>query len=257
MLFYFTATGNSLYAAKQFDEERYSLAREMGKDHRRYEADAIGIVCPLYEFDLPEVVKEFIRGSEFVTDYFYIVITYGAHDGAVAHRVEAFLTSIGKKADYINTVIMLDNALLVFDMDEQRKLDPGKKVDEHLAAIAEDIKARKHYIQPAAKEESEFSEGYLAHREKYEASNEDPLYTVLDNCVGCGICSKVCPMGCIEIQDGRPFYDYTHCAGCMACIQACPQKAIRFRSRKEVNPGARYRNPNITLAELIAANTRK
>jgi formate hydrogenlyase subunit 6/NADH:ubiquinone oxidoreductase subunit I len=40
----------------------------------------------------------------------------------------------------------------------------------------------------------------------------------------------------------------------MACAQACPQIAIKLACVEEPNPNARYRNPNITLAELIAAN---
>ncbi len=77
MVFYFTATGNSLYAAKQFDTELVSIPQELKKTERHYKADSIGIVCPLYELDMPEVIKEFIKNSEFETDYFYIVITYG------------------------------------------------------------------------------------------------------------------------------------------------------------------------------------
>ena len=133
MVLYFTATGNSLYAAKQFDMELVSIPQELKKADRHYKADSIGVICPLYELDMPDVIKEFIKNSEFETDYFYIVITYGCHHGGVAERVQAYLETIGKKADYINTVIMHDNALPVFDMEEQKRLDPDKQVDEHLA----------------------------------------------------------------------------------------------------------------------------
>ena len=36
MIFYFTATGNSLYVAKQLDEERFSIPQEMNKINRHY-----------------------------------------------------------------------------------------------------------------------------------------------------------------------------------------------------------------------------
>ena len=84
MIFYFTGTGNSLYAAKHFDKELYSIPQEMKKESRKYTADRIGIVCPLYEFDLPSLVKDFILTSEFETEYFYIVMTYGMHHGGCA-----------------------------------------------------------------------------------------------------------------------------------------------------------------------------
>ena len=96
MIFYFTATGNSLYVAKQLDDKRFSIPQELNKTNRHYKDDRIGIVCPLFEFDIPDLVKRFIRGSEFETDYFYIVITYGCHDGAVADRVQKNLKYDGK-----------------------------------------------------------------------------------------------------------------------------------------------------------------
>ncbi len=257
MLFYFTATGNSLYAAKQFDTELISIPQELKKPDRQYKADSIGIVCPLYELDMPQVIKDFIKNSEFETDYFYIVITYGCHHGGVAERVQTYLESIGKRADYINTVIMLDNALPVFDMEEQRKLDPEKRVDEHLAAIKADIDSRKREIQFASQGEKDFYQGFVNMIKENGPMLTLPLYRVTEDCVGCGICSQVCPMGCVSVKNGRAEHEYTNCVSCMACIHACPQKAIRFATFKEVNPEHRYRNPNITLEDIIAANSRK
>ena len=86
MVFYFTATGNSLYVAKHLDNEQISIPQEMRKEHRIYQASRIGIVCPLFEFEVPKLVKDFIRESIFETEYFYLVITYGMHHGGVAQR---------------------------------------------------------------------------------------------------------------------------------------------------------------------------
>lgn len=254
MLFYFTATGNSLYAAKQFDNDLFSIPQEMNQVNRKYRAEKIGIVCPLYEFDLPSIVKEFIRDSEFETDYFYIVMTYGMHHGGCAARNAELLEKAGRHVDYYNTVKMLDNALPVFNMDEQRKIDPEKKVDEHLAVIKADIEEQKHFIQPATKEEVDFYENFIATSAAFSAALKQPKYSVSEKCIGCGICTRVCPKGCISIVDGRASYDSTRCFGCMACIHACPQKAIGYVEIKEVNPEARYRNPNIKLPEIIKAN---
>ena len=94
MVFYFTSTGNSLYVARQLDAEVRSIPQEMKKAERHYKADRIGIVCPLFELDLPGYVKDFIRGSAFETDYFYIIVTYGMHHGGVAERAQQFLESV-------------------------------------------------------------------------------------------------------------------------------------------------------------------
>ena len=254
MLFYFTATGNSLYVARNLDTELYSIPQEMKKPERHYKADRIGIVCPIFELDLPGYVKDFIRDSSFETDYFYIIVTYGMHHGGVAERAQEFLKALGRSADYINTIIMLDNAIIVFDMEQQKKLEPAKKVDEHIAALKADIDARKREIQAASDEEKAFYQGFMRMTEEKGRMYSFPLYGVTDACIGCGTCTRVCPRGCIHLENGRPVYDYTNCINCMGCAHACPQLAIKLVCVKEPNPNARYRNPHVELKEIIQAN---
>jgi len=50
-------------------------------------------------------------------------------------------------------------------------------------------------------------------------------------CVGCGICEKFCPEGCIEIKEvehlgKKCVIDYDYCKGCLICMKECPVKAI-------------------------------
>ena len=52
----------------------------------------------------------------------------------------------------------------------------------------------------------------------------------------------------------RDLYSRFATINCMACAHTCPKIAIKLTCVKEHNPNARYRNPNITLAELIQAN---
>ena len=53
-----------------------------------------------------------------------------------------------------------------------------------------------------------------------------PYYRVTEDCIGCGICSRVCPMGCVNVREGRAEHDYTDCVSCMACIHACPVRHV-------------------------------
>ncbi|MDK2968449.1 4Fe-4S binding protein [Lacrimispora sp.] len=50
-----------------------------------------------------------------------------------------------------------------------------------------------------------------------------------DDCVSCGKCSRICPMGlniAEMVKSGR--LDNTECINCLECVDECPKKAISF-----------------------------
>lgn len=95
--------------------------------------------------------------------------------------------------------------------------------------------------------------GFLKDSHKY--------FAVTSACISCGICTDVCPRGNYKMG-GNGITINGDCEFCFACIQNCPQKAIQFSKidddpllrRGEVNPNARYRNENISLADIKRAN---
>ncbi len=107
MVFYFTATGNSLYSARQLDCECYSTPQEMHGE-MLYKAEMIGIVCPVCGHEMPQLVKDFIVRASFVTDYLYLILTYGKRHGGASELAERFAQSVGKHFQYINVLLMPD-----------------------------------------------------------------------------------------------------------------------------------------------------
>ena len=254
MIFYFTATGNCLYVAKNLDAEIFSIPQEdLGKT---YLAEKIGVVSPIFGHDLPTNVQEFLQKATFNTKYFYLIMTYGFMHGGAMIRAEKLLRDSGTIPNYINTLKMVDNALPAFDIEEELKID--KKVEENLSAIKKDIAERKNFIQQADKANLDYHEIFLNAPFKLDPEKDfraqgKELYTISDDCIGCGICSKVCPRGCIEIVNKKARQDMKNCVACLACIHACKRKAIHF-TFPEKNPNARYLNPHIKLTEIISAN---
>ena len=251
MVFYFTATGNSLYVAKQLEKEPVSIPQAIHTDSLHFQDETIGIVCPVFGHEAPPMVKEFMRKADFQTDFFYMILTYGNRHGGAAELAEALCRECGIRPSYINTLLMVDNFLPGFDMNQQTKLD--KKVEEQIAAIQTDISSRRQYIQPAAETDRAAHQEFLSRSTMPPEERWKNIYQVSDSCVGCGICTKVCPAGCWTVQYGRAVYQGDGCQCCMACIHACPQKAIGM-TIPEVNPDARYRNKHIALSEIMKAN---
>ena len=117
MVFYFTATGNSLYVAKQLEKNPVSIAQAVHDRSMVYKAERIGIVCPVFGHEVPVLVKEFLEKASFVTPYFYMILTYGNRHGGAAKLAENMLKEMEIKPSYINVILMADNFLPAFDMD--------------------------------------------------------------------------------------------------------------------------------------------
>ena len=50
-----------------------------------------------------------------------------------------------------------------------------------------------------------------------------------NKCTKCGICSLVCPEGCILEQEDEAFIpDYDYCKGCGLCAEECPAEDIEM-----------------------------
>lgn len=254
MIFYFTATGNSLYAAKYLGKQTISIPRVINNEKQVYEADQIGIVCPVYGHEVPPMVKEFLRKAEFKTDYFYMVLTYGNRHGGAAELAKELCEDCGIHPAYINVLLMVDNWLPGFDMNEQVKTD--KKVEEQLERIKNDLENRRRWISEVTETDRAAHAQFMANQAKLPADLWQHLVHVGDNCTGCGICTKVCPSGSLHIENGKAAHVSGNCQACLACVHSCPSGAMGL-SIPEKNPHARYRNEHIGLKEIIESNCQK
>lgn len=164
LIFYFTGTGNCLYVARQLADdntELLSIPQLMKQKELNFEADEIGLVYPIYGHMPPYMVRQFLKKAKLKADYTFAILTFGARK---CNAVE-ILDGITRKADYrfsyISTLMMVDNWLPNFDMNEQVKMD--KHIPENLAVIKNDINSQKHWIQSVSQEERDKHAGFMAY----------------------------------------------------------------------------------------------
>lgn len=250
MVFYFTGTGNSLYVAKSLDENIISIPKIMNSPQRDFSDERIGIVSPIYGHEMPKMVKEFISQAKFYTDYLYVVLTYGARYANAVELAENELDKSNHNLKYIKTILMVDNFLPVFDMNEETKIN--KNVEEHIAQIKSDIDVKKFFREIVTENDRQVHNGYLASVNNL-SETVWANFNVTEDCIGCGICTKVCPVGCIYLENQKAIYTDENCQACFACIHSCPKFAIRLNI-PEKNNVARYRNKHISLCEIVASN---
>ena len=266
VILYFTGTGNCLYVARQLagdGGELLSIPQLVKQKRFDIGADEIGSVYPIYGHMPPNMVRQFIKKVRLKADYKFAILTYGNRKCNAVEIWDEISRQAGTRFDYINTLIMVDNWLPNFDMNEQILID--KHIPENLYKIATDLAGQKRWHEPVTGEErrqhEEFLErtgidpstGFVLKSEKY--------FTVIDGCIGCGACVSVCPRGNYELTS-QGVKMQGECEFCFACIQNCPQKVIRFAKNEndpflrngEKNQNARYRNEHVSLMDIKRAN---
>jgi len=248
-IFYFTATGNSLAVAKHIGGTLISIPQVVDSDNVHYNDDAIGIVFPIYWWSAPIMVRRFLDKVTLEADYFFAVGTYGKFAGGAMVSLQNQAKRKGYRFDYSNHLRMLDNYLQAFEMGVQAKKYTKKPVAENAARIASDINSRK---QKEAKANLGKRAVTSIYSRIFKPARNAQKYIVNNSCNNCGVCVQVCPAKNIAVSDKVIFHD--HCEGCLACLHLCPQGALHIKGERS---DKRWRNPEVTLQEIIASNNLK
>lgn len=254
IVFYFTASGNSLYVAKHLSEQPISIPQVLKNGPMEFEADEIGLVFPDYQGKAPNIVQEFAQKVKLKANYMFSVITYGLDNCLVTELWAEYAKQYGWNLDYINVVLMQDVYLDMFDQDQQRQLAAEKDEEGQIAKVVDDINSQRKWIyeiSPEAHARGEQLMSMVSRFPIYPVQSQNILHIDRDLCVGCGTCVEVCPKKCFSFGN-MGITNMGNCAHCYACANNCPQKAIKLP--RERNPNSRYRHPKITLQDIVRSN---
>jgi ferredoxin len=255
-LFYYTGTGNSLWTAR-------TLAKELGdteiipisrctENMVKSRAEAVGIIFPVHIWGPPRRVLAFADALEPDPSRYHFAVALNAG------QVAATLLQLKKRMESRGLPLSAGFELAMPSNyipwggpgPEEKRIRLGAAAREKIGRIAAVVAAR--VKQPVEK-------GPLWQNILFTGLNRlafprvpamDKGFWVDSKCIACNICRSVCPCGNIELIAGKPTWLH-HCEQCLACIQWCPQEAIQFGKRTPRYE--RYRHPEVTLPEMIAA----
>lgn len=246
--FYFTATGNCLYAAKQIGGNLLSIPRILKQGLTSFEDDKIVIVVPCYYFGTPWIVQKFLQTVTLKASYIAAVMSYGNFIAAGVHDFQTHAKRNGIALNYSKSILMTDNYLPFFRIEDQLEMETSKKIPENLDKIIDDIRNSREMTESVSIPNKIFSSVFQFFY-KRSWGKRDRIFLIDEHCNGCRICEQVCPVDNIKV-DTRPHYQH-NCEECLACIHLCPQNAIHLKNERSV---ARFRNSNVTVKEIISSN---
>ena len=249
MILYFTGTGNSLFIAR-------SLAQALGESlcHiNNAPADLtqeklFGLVYPVYTYDAPAAVKTFTETLVLNKDaYVFVVATCGSTPGNAILSVKQRIEKNGASVAYSRIVSMPDCSAPAMNNNPNDQLKKLEAVPTLLEQMTSDIQAHKHGLQHAKctamgtimNTRAMQPIGIAAVRQHVNA----------DKCIGCGICTKVCPQENIIIQEKKALIG-DKCTQCLACVHFCPQQAMEIR-HKTMPKEWQYHHPEVKLKDML------
>lgn len=256
-IFVFSSTGNSKYLALKIGErEDFEIISVKGSlldraEEYNFEGEKIGFVFPVYAWGCPIIMERFVESLKFTgsPSYVFAIVTCGDSTGNTLTDFARVLEKKGLALDYGEFFVMPNNYLPLSDVDS--KETESKKLGDAEVKLSEVMEKISSGEKGVNQTKSVFN-GLLSgavHRgfNKTSSKGYKKLHSNSD-CVGCGVCSIVCPLGNITLKDGKPQWG-ENCMSCMGCINWCPQKAIDYGNK--TRDRGRYHNPNISVNELL------
>ncbi|MDD4510217.1 MAG: EFR1 family ferrodoxin [Oscillospiraceae bacterium] len=232
---YFSGTGNTKHCIELFIKEFDAAAKCISIEDARvldeiHKSDFIVLAYPIYFSNLPKIVRDFIlqNKTKFMGKKVFIIATMGLFSGDGTGCSARLLAKCGAE---IVGGLHLKMPDCIGDEKALKKTIEENKIIVKQAYIKIKKSANSLKNGHATQEGIGFLyhiAGLFGQRIWFYGKTKnysDKLKINTEKCIGCGICTQLCPMKNLSIVDGRAVQN-GRCTMCYRCISNCPQQAI-------------------------------
>ncbi len=234
---YFSATGNCEYVAKQIAEYTQDNAvsvTDVKGEVKLEDGESLGIITPTYFWGLPSYMEDFFGGikiSGAENSYIYCIATYGTTTGKTDYFLNRLLKKQGFKLSASFGIKTVDNWTVLFEVTDKKEISKTLEGEAlQLVGIIEQIKKKESVF--ISKDKKSVFMCTMA-RKFYNSARKTSHLHVQENCIGCGLCKNGCPIGAINIIDGKPRWVKDKCVMCFKCLHRCPEFAIHYDDKTQ------------------------
>lgn len=265
MIFYFSGTGNSKWAAKTLALETGDTLvsiPEVIKSNCSFtltKDEHVGFIFPIHGWRVPNIVKEFLtkltiktqgEDTSHVKHYCFCLVTAGDSIGKAMERFQQQLKSVtvndALSLKAVCSLIMPESYVGLPGMDvdtKEKELEKKELASKQLKEFSNILKQRPHkdsnqiwgWNQLIRGPIPSFFSGPVGGFFERFLITDKPFHVDSRRCVKCGICANVCPVS--DIKGGLGFEpEWLHngkCLTCFSCYHHCPHHAIEFGKRTQ------------------------
>lgn len=246
MIFYFSCTGNTRWAAHTLATvlgERLIFMNEASMKDSPYSlepGERIGFCFPVHGWRPPVAVRRYVRHLEVAHaegHHCWALCTAGDTVGEAMDLMCADLAARGLTVSSTYSLLMPESyvGLPFMDVDkpekERAKIDAAAKALESFGALIARRAEGEHHIVRGRW--PRVNSRLIGHVFVKRLLTDKPFHVVEDRCERCGRCAKACPTGAVTCEKGGiPRWSHDgRCLSCFACYHHCPHHAIEYGNR--------------------------
>lgn len=243
MIFYFSGTGNTRWAAQEIAEatgERLinipDAIRTGQYTYTLTDDERIGFCFPTHGWQPPHLVRTFIRRLDITNSeghFCWALTTCGDNMGEAMTILNRELATKALKAETQFSLVMPESYVCLPFMHTDPKPKEERKIAEarrQMVHIIETINARRPGIIELERGATPRLYSYVLGSYFNRHMITDRKFTVdADVCIKCGKCQTVCPVDNIEGTPPKWLHN-GNCTCCLACYHYCPTHAINYGS---------------------------